>query len=96
MSLSIFSIKDRNHWGGGMKRWLKLGLDFPYAPAMVKIESPWDFPGGPVAKIPHSKCRGPRFNSSSGNWIPQTATNNSLVTAKKIPHATKTQHSQIK
>ena len=26
-----------------------------------------DFPGGPVAKTPHSQSRGPRFNPSSGN-----------------------------
>ena len=29
----------------------------------------WDFPGGPVAKTSHSKCRGPRFNPWSGNGI---------------------------
>ena len=41
----------------------------------------WDFPGGPLAKTPHSQCRGPGFNPQSGN---------------QIPHATtKTQHSQI-
>ena len=22
----------------------------------------WDFPGGPLAKTPHSQCRGPGFN----------------------------------
>ena len=27
----------------------------------------WDLPGGPVAKTPHSECRGPGFNSQSGN-----------------------------
>ena len=26
-----------------------------------------DFPGGPVAKTPHSQFRGPRFNPWSGN-----------------------------
>jgi len=26
-----------------------------------------DFPGGPVAKIPHSHGKGPRFNPWSGN-----------------------------
>ena len=26
-----------------------------------------DFPGGPVAKTPHSQYRGPRFNPWSGN-----------------------------
>ena len=26
-----------------------------------------DFPGGPVAKTPHSQCRGPGFNPWSGN-----------------------------
>ena len=27
----------------------------------------WDFPGGPVAKMPCSQCRGPGFNPWSGN-----------------------------
>ena len=26
-----------------------------------------DFPGGPVAKTPHSQCRGPGFDPWSGN-----------------------------
>ena len=26
-----------------------------------------DFPGGSVAKTPHSQCRDPRFNPGSGN-----------------------------
>ena len=29
-----------------------------------------DFPGGPVAKTPHSQCRGRGFDPWSGNWIP--------------------------
>ena len=29
-----------------------------------------DFPGGPVAKILHSQCRGPEFGPWSGNQIP--------------------------
>ena len=33
-----------------------------------------DFPGGPVAGIPHSQQRGPGMDPWSGNWIPQTAT----------------------
>ena len=33
-----------------------------------------DFPGGPVAKTPHSQCRGPRFNPLSENLIPHAAT----------------------
>ena len=33
-----------------------------------KLEQvPGDFPGGPVAKTPHSQCRGPRFDPCSGN-----------------------------
>ena len=40
-----------------------------------------DFPGGPVAKTPSFQCKGPEFNTCSGNWI---------------PHVTiKTRHSQI-
>ena len=27
----------------------------------------WDFPGGPVAKTPHSQCRGSRLDAWSGN-----------------------------
>ena len=33
----------------------------------LKIIDFWDFPGGPVAKAPHSQCRGPRFDPGSGN-----------------------------
>ena len=29
----------------------------------------WDFPGGPMAKTPHSQCRGPGFDPWSGNKI---------------------------
>ena len=28
---------------------------------------PWDFPGGPVGKTPHSQCGGPGFDSWSRN-----------------------------
>ena len=35
--------------------------------ASLKIERPKDFPDGPVAKIPPSQCRGPRFDTQSGN-----------------------------
>ena len=45
-------------------------------------EKSQDFPGGPVVKTPHSQCRGPRFNSWSGNYV--------------LNASTKTQHSQIK
>ena len=27
----------------------------------------WDFPTGPVAKTPHSQCRGPVLDPCSGN-----------------------------
>ena len=33
-----------------------------------------DFPGGPVARTPHSQCWGHGFNPWSGNQIPHTAT----------------------
>ena len=32
------------------------------------------FPGGPVAKTPHSQCRWPGVNPWSGNYIPHAAT----------------------
>ena len=35
---------------------------------------PWgDFSGGPVVKTLGCQCRGPRFDSWSGNWIPHAA-----------------------
>ena len=36
--------------------------------------NPRDFPGGPVAKTPHSQFRGPRFHPWSGNYIPHATT----------------------
>ena len=33
----------------------------------AKVMARGDFPGGPVVKTPHSQCRGPRYNSWSGN-----------------------------
>ena len=45
-------------------------------------------PSGPVAKTPHSQCRGPMFNPWSGNYIPH-------ATAKSSHAATKTGYSQM-
>ena len=47
-----------------------------------------DFPGGPVAKILCSQCKGPGFDPWSGNWIPHAAT-------KSLHAAVKTWHSQV-
>ena len=41
-----------------------------------------DFPGGPVAKTPYSLCRGPRFDSWLGNWIPHGGTESLHATMK--------------
>ena len=35
--------------------------------APIRYRESWDFPGGPMAKIPCSQCRGPGFNPWSGN-----------------------------
>ena len=43
-----------------------------------------DFPGGPVAKTPHSQCREPGFDPWLGNLIPHAATE-SLHAATKDP-----------
>ena len=40
-----------------------------------------DFPNGSVKKTPGSRCRRPRFDTWSGNYI--------------LPASTKTQHSQL-
>ena len=34
----------------------------------------WDFPGGPVAKTPHSQCRGLRFDLWSAKYFLHAAT----------------------
>ena len=33
-----------------------------------------DISGGPLAKTPHSQCRGPGFNPCSGKQIPHIST----------------------
>ena len=34
---------------------------------LLKPADYWEFPGGAVAKIPRSHCRGPGFSPRSGN-----------------------------
>ena len=54
-----------------------------------------DFPGGPVARTPHSQCRRPGFDPWSGtrSHMPQLRV---CMSPLKIPNAeTKTRHSQI-
>ena len=34
---------------------------------LLQIQRKWDVPGGPVAKTRHSQCRGPKYNTWSGN-----------------------------
>ena len=41
-----------------------------------------DFPAGPVAKTPHSQCRGSRFSPWLGNWISHTTTKSSHAGTK--------------
>ena len=41
-----------------------------------------DFPGGPVAKTPHSQCREPGFEPWSGNLIAHAATKSLHATTK--------------
>ena len=56
--------------------------------SLIKRKRFWgDFPGGSVAKISHSQCRGPRFDPWSGNWIPHFTTKTSHAETKKLHHA---------
>ena len=48
----------------------------------------WDFSGDPVARIPHSQCRGPGFHPWWGNQIPH-------ATTKSLHSITKIRRSQI-
>ena len=49
----------------------------------LKNISAWDFPGGPVVKIPCFQCRGHGFHSWSGNKIPHTTTSQIKKKKKK-------------
>ena len=53
------------------------------------ITSFWDFPGGSVAKTLRFQSRRPKFDPSSGNWIPCAATKTWLRQIKKSPHSFK-------
>ena len=55
---------------------------FPYSHLHFHIQKHlfWDLPGGPVAEIPSSQCRRPRFNPWWGNQTPCTMT-------KELPYS---------
>ena len=44
---------------------------------LYSVSCDGDFPGGPVAKTPHSQCRGPGFDPWSGIQIPHATTKDS-------------------
>ena len=46
----------------------------------------WDFPGGPVAKIPCFQCRGPGSDPRSGNPVAQMVENLPGSAGKHITH----------
>ena len=52
----------------------------------LSIKNNGDFPGGPVAKTPCSRCRGPGFDPWSGNWTPHAPTKDSQVS--QLRHST--------
>ena len=41
-------------------------VEFASSPAALKSTNHWEFPGGPVVRMPCSHCQGPRFNPWSG------------------------------
>ena len=44
----------------------------------------WGLPGGPVAEMLHSQCRGPEFNPWSGSWIPHDATSEFTLFSRSV------------
>ena len=62
--------------------------EVPQGPADISNDG--DIPGGPLAKTLFSQCKGPRFNSWSGNYI-----HIPHATTKILYVATKTQWNQI-
>ena len=52
---------------GEKERYKHLNAEFQRIARRDKKAFLRDFPGGTVAKTPHSQCRGPGFNPLSGN-----------------------------
>ena len=52
---------------GEKERYTHLNAEFQTTARRDKKAFLRDFPGGTVAKTPHSQCRGPGFNPLSGN-----------------------------
>ena len=52
----------------------KSGLCLDFIKYAVKKVDSWYYPGGPMAKIPYSQCRGFRFDSWLGNWVAYSTT----------------------
>ena len=48
-------------------RQFQIGNQEMWTQGSEKYSKNRDFPGGPVAKTPHSQCRGPRFKPWSGS-----------------------------
>ena len=91
MSFCWFSKKLSAVFEGTEKEWKKEIAWFPIPNSLKsgkgdrllssKMQAQ-DVPGGPVAKILSSQCRGPEFNPWSGNQIPQATTKSSRATTK--------------
>ena len=52
-------------------------ISLVFTMSLLKRHLLQDFPGGPVAKTLHSRCRGPGFDPWSGSYIPQASTRSS-------------------
>ena len=57
-------------WKWDVKRWERC--------TFKKVAA--GLPGGPVAKTPHSQCRGSELHAWSGNYIPRGGAGGGLVT----------------
>ena len=55
------------HWSGGWRSSLAHPIYYIVRSELPREELNTDFPTGPVAKTPHSQCRGPGFYPCSWN-----------------------------
>ena len=76
--------------GMGKEAWVESGGERRERKTILgdcEIHRKWDFPGGPMAKTPHSQCRESRF-------IPGWQTRSHMLQIKFLSAKTKAQHSQ--
>ena len=69
VALSTFMVLCNSH------HYLRAFSSFQRETILIKLLTPWDFPGGPAVKTPRSQCGGPEFDPWLGNYITHACCN---------------------